>query len=305
MEKSAGYLAKKLPFANILLKNLACLSPLLRSQPGSLQMITAVVDNLPYCNYAATKDNILPEWRKYQEEVIPEEFYIQERGQRADGTAFVKYKRVDDYWHRILQLTDARGDPKYPTLAFVIKMALSLSHGQADVERGFSVNKQILSDRTLLSQKALSATRTVKEVITRYGSVTNVQITPSLIASYRSASKLYKEALEMEKAEKTRESLTDKRKQPFDDERSAIQAKKKEFELKQEQAEKLISEGTERLTQALKSNKMDEVLPSQALLESGNQLLKECRTEIGLLNKQLEAGQHQATATKVPRTSKD
>ena len=217
----------------------------------------------------------------------------------------MKYKRVDDYWHRILQLTDARGDPKYPTLAFVIKMALSLSHGQADVERGFSVNKQILSDRTLLSQKALSATRTVKEVITRYGSVTNVPITPSLIASYRSASKLYKEALEMEKAEKTRESLTDKRKQPFDDERSAIQAKKKEFEMKQEQAEKLISEGTERLTQALKSNKMDEVLPSQALLESGNQLLKECRTEIGLLNKQLEAGQHQATATKVPRTSKD
>jgi len=112
MEKSAGYLAKKLPFSNVLLKNVACFSPLLLKQPSSLQMIGAVVLNLPYCNSAETDDGVLREWRNYQKKEIPEEFYIQDKGQRADGTSYVKYKRVDDYWHKIMQLTDHRGEPK-------------------------------------------------------------------------------------------------------------------------------------------------------------------------------------------------
>jgi hypothetical protein len=75
MEKCAAYLAKKLPLGNVLLKNIACLSPLLRTQPASLQMIVAVVANLPYCNSAEKNDNVIREWRKYQDEVIPEEFF--------------------------------------------------------------------------------------------------------------------------------------------------------------------------------------------------------------------------------------
>ena len=106
-----------------------------------------------------------------------------------------------------MQLTDHRGEPKYPILASVVKVALSLSHGQADVERGFSVNKQILSDRTVLSEKVLCATRTVKEILIRYGSVTSVPITPSVIAAYRSAYKNYKEAMKMEKSQKSKETL--------------------------------------------------------------------------------------------------
>ena len=38
---------------------------------------------------------------------------------------------------------------------------------------------------------------------------------------------------------------------------------------------------------------MTDVLPAQALLESGNKLLKECRREIEELNKQLAPGHHQ------------
>lgn len=297
MEKSAGYLAKKLPFGNVLLKNVACLSPLLRTQPSSIQMIAAVVANLPYCNCAETKDNVLREWHKYQDEVIPEEFFIEEKGQREDGTAYIKYKRVDYYWHQILQLTDHRGDPKYPTLASVVKMALSLSHGQADVERGFSINKHILSDRSALSENVLCATRTVKEVLIRYGSVTRVPITPALIAAYRAASRQYKEHLEKEKAEKGQDLALRKRKEAIDNQLSILQAKKRSWEEKQVQAEKLMNEGTERLTVAVKTNNISDILPSQALLESGNKLLQQCRTEIELVNKQLETGQHQPNKT--------
>ena len=120
----------------------------------------------------------------------------------------------------------------------------------------------------------------MKEILIRYDSVTSLPVTPSVIAAYHSAYKNYKEAMEMEKSQKSKETLSGKRKQPFEDQTSIMQGKKREWVEKQAQAEKLINEGTERLTLALKSNKISDVLPSQALLESGNQLLKQCRMEI-------------------------
>jgi len=59
------------------------------------------------------------------------------------------------------------------------------------------------------------------------------------------------------------------------------------------QAENLICEGTERVTAALKAGKVIDVLPAQALLESGNKLLIECRNEIEELVKQLVPSHHQ------------
>ena len=73
-------------------------------------MIGAVVLNFSYCNSTETDDGVLREWRNYQKEEIPEEFYIEDKDQRADGISFIKYKRVDDYWHKIMQLTDHRGE---------------------------------------------------------------------------------------------------------------------------------------------------------------------------------------------------
>ena len=38
------------------------------------------------------------------------------------------------------------GNPKYVNLMVVVKAALCISHGQADVERGFSFNKHIVDE---------------------------------------------------------------------------------------------------------------------------------------------------------------
>jgi len=54
-----------------------------------------------------------------------------------------------------------------------------------------------------------------------------------------------------------------------------MKEKKKKSEDKQQQAEKMISEGTDRLGTALKNNKIEEALPAQALLESGNKMLND------------------------------
>jgi len=77
-------------------------------------------------------------------------------------------------------------------------MSLNLSHGQADMERGFSINKQVLDDRTTFSERVLCTTRTVREVINRW---LNNAITPSLMFAYRSLHRRYQEALENEKAQ--------------------------------------------------------------------------------------------------------
>ena len=44
-----------------------------------------------------------------------------------------------------------------------------ISHGQADVERGFSVNKYVVNEtRVTLKQHTISAIRTVNDVINKY-----------------------------------------------------------------------------------------------------------------------------------------
>jgi len=67
---------------------------------------------------------------------------------------------------------------------------------------------------------------------------------------------------------------------PVDDEVSQLKVKKKKLEKKQQQAEKMISEGTERLATALKNSKIEDAVPAQALLEAGNKMLKDCRHEL-------------------------
>jgi hypothetical protein len=270
-----------------------CISGKQHQKPQSVQLILAVIDNLPYCHSAELKDKVLSEWQVYQEESISEDLFALDKGVNDDGSGYVKYKRIDEYWQRVMQIVDGRGQPKYSTVGAIIKEALSLSHGQADVEHGFSVNKQVLNGRTALSARALCGTRTLKEVITSCGSILNIPITPALISAYRNAHKQYKQALEEEKTEKAKEALLGKRKMPVDDAVSQIKVKKLEWEEKQQQAEKLVSEGTERLSVALKSGKVVDALPAQALLETGNKLLKECRQELSLIKQRLMGGQHQ------------
>jgi len=98
-------------------------------------------------------------------------------------------------------------------------MSLNLSHGQAYVERGFSINKQVLDGRTTLSERVLCATRTAREVINRYDSIMNIPITPSLLFVYRSSHRKYKEARENEKAETANQSVLGKGKLPLENDR--------------------------------------------------------------------------------------
>jgi hypothetical protein len=53
-----------------------------------------------------------------------------------------------------------------------------------------------------MGEKVLFTALTLRDVITQYGSLTSISMTPSLFTAFRSAKKCYREHLEKEKAAK-------------------------------------------------------------------------------------------------------
>jgi len=164
----------------------------------------------------------------------------------------------------------------------VVKAALSVSHGQADVERGFSLNNQIVDDtRIALKERKIIALRTVKDVVNRFDNVDRIPVTSQLIRQFRGAHATYKADLEsvaQASQDKEAEALT---KVTEDKKKQTAEMKRVEIGKRQHEGEKLIAEASERLAKATSSKmNMTDILAAQALLNSGNTLIQETRKEL-------------------------
>ena len=68
--------------------------------------------------------------------------------------------KVDHFWREVFSHATSNDTRKYATLTDVLKMALSLPHGNADVERGLSVNNSIVTkERYQLREAAINGLR--------------------------------------------------------------------------------------------------------------------------------------------------
>jgi len=76
-------------------------------------------------------DSVISQYKKFLEEVVP-----QNKSKFLDSS-----HRVDQLYHGLLACSD-----DYSQLWSVVKIVLLLSRGQATVERGFSVNRQVDDD---------------------------------------------------------------------------------------------------------------------------------------------------------------
>ncbi|XP_065665582.1 uncharacterized protein LOC136087006 [Hydra vulgaris] len=94
----------------------------------------------------------------------------------------------------------------YTNLQQIFKIVLILSHGQAQVERGFSSNKSLVDDN--MSTDTIISLRSIQDYLTFYGLMAHeVEITKDLLYSCKQARKRYfddqrSKALSAEKAEK-------------------------------------------------------------------------------------------------------
>lgn len=105
-------------------------------------------------------------------------------------------KRLDHFW---VQLIAKSPNNNYKNLFELIKFILPLSHGNAALERGFSVNEDLLIENQ--SENSIVALRIVYDAIKEVGGVSSVPITKSLIQSVRNSHSKYMEFLKKRKIE--------------------------------------------------------------------------------------------------------
>ena len=110
-----------------------------------------------------------------------------------------KIERLDDFYFKQMKVS------KYPQLASVIQIILTLSHGQADVERGFSVNAGVLQDN--MKEDSIVSKRLVKDyLISNSLQPHTVEVSSQLRASCRHARQRYQQYLEEKKKEKEKDA---------------------------------------------------------------------------------------------------
>ena len=74
------------------------------------------------------------------------------------------------------------GDKQLVKVWRVVELLLLMSHGQATVERGFSVNKEVVVEN--LSERSFIAQRIIHDRIESVGGLANVQISKQLLMSF-------------------------------------------------------------------------------------------------------------------------
>lgn len=117
--------------------------------------------------------------------------------------------RLDEFW---VKLIDFHSADKYYNLLNLIKIVMIISHGNSELERGFSVNKECIVENQ--TEKSLIAQRLIYDSIKSTDKpLIEFEITKNLISNVRMSSTLYKENLaeERKKREKEEQKRKDKK----------------------------------------------------------------------------------------------
>ena len=150
---------------------------------------------------------------------------------------------------------------EYQDLWLTMQLLLTLSHGQAIVERGFSVNKEVLTPN--LQEVSLQAIRPVhSSVLAQNIKVADFIITEGLLPSCSHASNIYNMYLMEKKEEKEKTEKGRKRKALEED---FIAAKKEKLELERV-SKKLLNTADKNAKDAEK--KKDATVMKALLIES-------------------------------------
>ncbi|KAF4114236.1 hypothetical protein G5714_004459 [Onychostoma macrolepis] len=110
--------------------------------------------------------------------------------------------RLDVFLHGLLCQS-------YPELWTFCKKLLLLSHGQATVERGFSVNKEVEADN--IQEDTVVAQRMICDYVSVCGGVLKVPLTKEILAAAASARSQYRLHLDQEKRKQESNAQREKR----------------------------------------------------------------------------------------------
>lgn len=207
--------------------------------------------------------------------------------------------RIDTYWSQFFEIKASNGELKYPTVAQVVKAALCLSHGNAELEKGFSDSARYLTeDKANMSERTLNAAMTVKSGMRSYSYLPQlVPASKELLDLARHACANYKAFLEeqrkkneeeqqakddemarMIEEEENRKQL-DKTRENIESEEIKLKDLQKNQESKRKIEAKLFEEASKRLKTGLQKKDFAEVEMAKALLEGVKEARKEMDSE--------------------------
>jgi len=74
-------------------------------------------------------------------------------------------RRVDHFWRDVLATAGNDGSiPKYPVLSVFVKSLLVITHGNSDIERGFSDSgHSVTAERAALSEASINGLRSTRD----------------------------------------------------------------------------------------------------------------------------------------------
>ena len=245
------FLQKKLSFDNMVIAAAACLHPDQRKNQITVRNIEYLAKRFDHVIAEKEVSQIKDEWKLYQ----------------ADSNLDETKCRIDHYWGKVLKLKTLAGIYKYPTLRRLVKSVLTLHHGNADVERSLSDNKNTCTkDRIHLNDDTLIGLRRMKEYARSAGGAHNAVVTPEMIAGMKVAKQKNDERIHQEKKDK---DMAAKKL-----EEAASLEKQKEEMIKNADKSKKSLEEKEREYTEVEGKVNDEFLLSKRMLDDANKSLK-------------------------------
>lgn len=193
----------------------------------------------------------------------------------------LNYSRIDEFWAKV-------NKTYYPNLVNIVQMSLSLSHGNSDVERGFSHSALVLDEKkSNLAERTLNARLNTHTALKMYDMLPeNVPITDELIKLALQANKSYKLYLENEKIKKKmeEEAVLQREKNMLQEEQllkerilmtktiedieQTLNSASKDKNEHEKLIQILIQETNKKLKTAINQNDMSQVTIAQTLIEN-------------------------------------
>lgn len=228
-------LMNKNPMNFALVRSVSCIDPkLMASKPETCK------SKMKKVMYQFTKKKFLPD--EDADEVLIQYSDFLENVAKSAQLDFLNFDPRNESLDNFLY-AHLHNDSKYTKLFKVVKMILIMSHGQASVERGFSINKNMEVEN--LKESGYIARRLVYDYIKSSGDICDINISNEMRRDVSLARKKYNDYLEDQKAAKNSESVCRKRKL-LEEELEGLKKKKafllQQVKINEENSDKLAEE---------------------------------------------------------------
>lgn len=100
------------------------------------------------------------------------------------------------FWDNLSHFKDLHDNYRFVEVSSMVKATLCISHANVIPERGFSLNKNILEEKTLLSEDTIISLRMVKDHILLHDTVSNFPITKKLLTDVSKSRGMYHKYLD-------------------------------------------------------------------------------------------------------------